>query len=560
VNVPRIISLLQEAISNARRDLLAQQFRVAPEDIVACSEVDPTNGKYTAWIAKMAFKTKSIILPEDAEKVHSTLTLFAKLSQTAAWTGEKDLNKYATYGAVAQAVRGAGPGKKQAVRTAVETGKTLINRSGDQTFWLVTTPEAAATNFRDTEWCVKDPKFFKQYGPPFFYLEDTQDREQSCLLHFRLAGPKWDIMCMDFNDDPVSLEYFDRMDWDHPVFRSSPKMAVYTAKAVAKGVRWPEMESTILQDETGVCGMEYFREHMEERWSELETLLLDRFDQGKDAAFQYLHFVRDKADPDFVWPELEAVVKAQLAGTGDPGLFADYAYAASSSSKREPFQWAEGESLFLKRLHTAQTQPGWEPTEDETEYVQSANLYCMEVRKGRWPEYEAWLVERGLLDAAARYGMAMVDPGTWPEFEALAAGLVIQPTKYGRDRRKLVVTMGSYFCSRTGRSQVWEDALTTTEPVSGPHTVDLAREGMKYWEMKIPGRWPALGRFLAAHTDEPYVAEVYRRWKQEDDRIAALRTQYGRDPEDETPVGPNDKVPGADRLYWGARPNLGHSV
>jgi len=208
-----IIRQLDEAITQARLDLLSRQFGCTPEYIASVEGVDPSGGKYLVWMLKL-LKAEIIRFPEDEAKVKERLTQFLTLSRKPAWSGEKDLMKYPTYGDLVRIIdqnRGVKT-KKEVVRDAQEAGMELMHEHGPDRIYRVTTPEATAKHFRDTEWCVKDPKFFKQYGPPFYYL--TRDSEPLLLMHFGAKA----FSCMDVYDDPADPVAFRNAGFDFSPF------------------------------------------------------------------------------------------------------------------------------------------------------------------------------------------------------------------------------------------------------------------------------------------------------------------------------------------------------
>lgn len=561
MNVPFIIACLWEAITPARRDLLAKQFGTDPETIDFCAASDPTNGKYTPWIVKMALKTRSIILPEDAEKVHETLSLFAKLSRTSTWTAEKDLNKYPNYGAVAMAVRSAGVGKKAQVRHDAEAGKVLINRAGSQYFWLVTTPEAAAANFRDTEWCVKDPKYFKDYGPPFFYMEEREEREGSCLLHLP-QNASGTISCMDFWDNPVPIDYFDLMDWSHPIFLSTPWLALHTADILHPDRRWKAAEPVILDaerfgtDASGKAALAYHRKHYRTVWPELQEVLLDRFIWGNKSddrygVFHYMMTVQTK-QRDWQWPELEAA-SLEMIGDMDRTWIPFFDYANASGKV-----WPAGEKAFLTRLAQIPVTDISVPTSDA---INEALLYVTECRKSRWPEFEVWLLDRAVgnplvFSDTLRYIHAAQIREPWPEWEVLVREYVasLPSEDIGFGSELMLGQINEYLTSLNDRSPFWEEILIDHSPRLAQVRAKLA---MTYWESQIHGRWPELGAFLLANKDldpdgNQTMLKRYQQWEHEDQRIARVRTSQGRDP---VTNDVNLQRDGHD-FFWDTRPKL----
>ena len=70
---------------------------------------------------------------------------------------------------------------------------------GEYKLYIVTKSEAGAKYFRNTQWCVKDPRFFDQYGAPYYYF--TKNNEPYTLLHL---GSN---QCMDPQDRDMQLNH-----------------------------------------------------------------------------------------------------------------------------------------------------------------------------------------------------------------------------------------------------------------------------------------------------------------------------------------------------------------
>lgn len=160
---------------------------------------DPTpNGMYLGWILKM-FKNGNLRGEEDSEKVYNTLQTFHTLKTKPQFPSEhKDINRFKSYGDLAKIVGNfSGVKSKKEIYREKEQGITLMGSDGEYKVYVVTEPEAAAKHFRDTEWCVTNPKFFNQYGAPYYYF--TKNDEPFTLLHLKSN------QCMDVYDRDVDL-------------------------------------------------------------------------------------------------------------------------------------------------------------------------------------------------------------------------------------------------------------------------------------------------------------------------------------------------------------------
>jgi hypothetical protein len=190
---PRSNFFLVEDIYNKMQILLKQNPNLTEEDIISIIEYDPTGNKglYVPWILKLV--SRGILkFPEDGEKVKETLTQFHTLKNAPQFTGNKDINSYKTYGDLAEAVNQNKEVKTkgQLNRTAIEQGMQVIYEDPVYTIIKITTPQAAAKLCRDTKWCVKDPKFSKDYlsQGPLFMLE--RNDQPYVLFHFETKSIK----------------------------------------------------------------------------------------------------------------------------------------------------------------------------------------------------------------------------------------------------------------------------------------------------------------------------------------------------------------------------------
>ena len=169
-------------------------------DIAARTDPTMPKAKYITWILQM-IKNKSVRMYEDFDKVKERLSEFDRLKKTPDFNGQyRDINQYGTYGQLAATID-ANKGLKskgELVRSSEMSGISKISEivvtSGDIkkypvepaelgygmfevgaseifkfNLYLVNTPEAASKLFRETDWCIKDPKWFNQYKDKNFY-------------------------------------------------------------------------------------------------------------------------------------------------------------------------------------------------------------------------------------------------------------------------------------------------------------------------------------------------------------------------------------------------------
>jgi len=189
--IPKLLAMVRPEIDNKEGYIreVAQTFDPTPQ------------ANYITWILKM-LKMGVFRGEEDADKCRETLAAFTKLKNVPTFPKDKkDLNTYKNYGDLAEIVAQYSDikSKKEVVRAAREEGINLVEESPPFKLYIVTLPEAAAKHFRDTQWCVKDPRHFDNYGPPYYYF--TKDDEPYKLLHLDSS------QLMDLNDRPTNLGY-----------------------------------------------------------------------------------------------------------------------------------------------------------------------------------------------------------------------------------------------------------------------------------------------------------------------------------------------------------------
>ena len=191
--------ITKEADLNSKKPYLLKDLENSNVDkkeydniIQLCNKADPTDNKavYTQWILKQ-YLNNNFKGEEDVEKFRDTLNKFTKLKNSKK-IDQADLNQYKSYGELAEKVNGileesgGYTSKREEEITKAEEGIRKIDQDGDIELFVVNTPEAAAKEFRNTEWCVKDPKWFNddRYGGTdrnFYYFK--KDGNPYLLLH-----------------------------------------------------------------------------------------------------------------------------------------------------------------------------------------------------------------------------------------------------------------------------------------------------------------------------------------------------------------------------------------
>ena len=172
----------------------------------ASETFDPSkNASYITWILRL-LKKGVLAGEEDGDKVRERLIKFEELKKKPQFPKEKrDINSYKTYGDLAETldefegVKSKGEVKRELREEGIQFMGSSTGVEGEGTcLYIVTTSEAGAKHFRGTEWCVKDPRYFDNYGAPYYYF--TANGSQSTLLHLNSG------QCMDVRDRPTDLD------------------------------------------------------------------------------------------------------------------------------------------------------------------------------------------------------------------------------------------------------------------------------------------------------------------------------------------------------------------
>lgn len=142
----------------------------------AAAKYDPTpNAAYISWILRMLKQNK---LGDDGEEIKTALLDFDRLKQKPNFPKDKrDVNVYKSYDDLLSTVdqfrnlTTKGELKRKSREEGIDFIGSSESEEGDgYSLYIVTSEEAAAKHFRDTDWCVKDPKFFVSQEPPYFYF------------------------------------------------------------------------------------------------------------------------------------------------------------------------------------------------------------------------------------------------------------------------------------------------------------------------------------------------------------------------------------------------------
>jgi hypothetical protein len=166
-------------------------------------QADPSvSGEHAGWIIKL-FLNGKIRLPEDTAKLNTRLTEFSKIKHKFP-VELRDLNRFPDYPTLAETLdqHSGIMGKREEERVKTEEGQEVIfegalQPDGPQYRVIkVTTSEASAKLARNTDWCIKDPKYSRDYladGPLYFIDKDNKRyllTWSNCIVDITLV-PLW---------------------------------------------------------------------------------------------------------------------------------------------------------------------------------------------------------------------------------------------------------------------------------------------------------------------------------------------------------------------------------
>ena len=370
------------------------------------------NNKYAVWLANMA--TQGVIKPgEDDEKLNNTLKKFHRAKQLKDFP-YKDINQFRSYGDLVRAIEPfLGQESKREQHRAQETeGAKLLLDQPPYKVYRLDTPEAAAKLCRDTEWCVKDPRYYAQYiklGP--LYLVE-KNGERYALVHYESN------QFMNAYDNYLrSTEKLELVELLKPVTgrdQTNVSGLAYEHARDVIGGRFPEGEPAIATNPA--IAYNYAKDIVKSRFPEGETVIAKNYQASYNYALNILkgRFPEGEAaigsNPEHSRLYALNVIKGRFpqgeaAIAKNPGLI--YEYAKDIIGGRFP----EGEAKIA-------TDPGY------------AYHYARNIVKGRFPEGEAAIAT----DPVSAYGYARdVIGGRFPEGEAEVAKDSDYAYRYARD-------------------------------------------------------------------------------------------------------------------------------
>ena len=178
--------IVSSGISEAKKNFIAKQFKITPEEVTQISEADPTPKKsYTAWLAKM-FAQETGTPEQQMARVRSLtkpLTRFIRLLNSPGFPADKrDIGQYTAKDLI-DLVGDERKYRRNLSDTEIERlimkeglpGAKIIWDSGGFKMWEVTNSKYARFLSSNTSWCTAQPGHSKSYCTsgtlyPIYYL------------------------------------------------------------------------------------------------------------------------------------------------------------------------------------------------------------------------------------------------------------------------------------------------------------------------------------------------------------------------------------------------------
>jgi hypothetical protein len=177
----------REALDARHQALIQTACSIMETAWVTPSMVRNKKSPYTAVVAHW-YTSRSITLPEDADKTRETLREFHELAISGTlkgdaanidywYHGQQDLAKFLR--TFRKAITKGGLYEQDGCVRVAELGKYVLFRIDDY--------KTGEVVFKDTNWCVRAPDQFRGYGPPYFMVVNTNVAEghddRVCLMH-----------------------------------------------------------------------------------------------------------------------------------------------------------------------------------------------------------------------------------------------------------------------------------------------------------------------------------------------------------------------------------------
>jgi hypothetical protein len=158
-------------------------------------QADPTGdkGDYAFWIGRLLAKSM-IRFPEDIDKVKEKLQLYIKVKDKATDVN-KDIMVYKTYSELVETLEkykekeNIPESKREIEKRMINEGQKIIYQDATYTLMQLSNPESCSVLFRDTEWCVKDPRFSKEYLKQADLYYFIKNNKPYALFH--LPSKQW---------------------------------------------------------------------------------------------------------------------------------------------------------------------------------------------------------------------------------------------------------------------------------------------------------------------------------------------------------------------------------
>jgi len=404
-------------LNQSKLELLSKKYNMTPDEINTFSNCDPTpNKQYLDWLIKQ-IQSNTLRLPEDCDKCINTLSLFTVKKQVLKNTNKPiDINQYKSLGDIQRnldEVMNVNT-KRQQVKLDTEQGQRVLLNKPPYKIIEITTKEASAKLCRDTEWCIKDPKFFDMYeisisNPLYLILnndepgalfnaqskqfKDVYDEEldlreehnTKLLLLLKSIGVDVNTYVMDYvlTNTAVREEQkyiISKFMTQKDILKSPELSFLYSSEVLNK--RWKQAEPTIMKDPA--WAFRYCSAVLRGRWPEAEPYIM----QSPQYSFMYAKYVIGKrwanAEPTIMqsprysyqyatdilhsrWPEAE------------PTIMKDPENATNYASHILNTRWTEAEPYIMK-------EPQW------------AYIYAKHVIHSRWLEAEEVILNSNYRD------------------------------------------------------------------------------------------------------------------------------------------------------------------
>ena len=178
--------IVSSGISEAKKNFIAKQFKLTPEEVVSISEADPTPKKsYTAWLAKVLSQSSGTPEQQMAQirSLTEPLTRFIRLLNSPGFPADKrDIGQY-TAKDLLDLVGDERKYRRNLSDTEIQRlimkdglpGAKVVWDSGGFKMWEVTNSKYARFLSSNTSWCTAQPGHSKSYCTsgalyPIYYL------------------------------------------------------------------------------------------------------------------------------------------------------------------------------------------------------------------------------------------------------------------------------------------------------------------------------------------------------------------------------------------------------